>query len=36
MAFNLKDTEVHNKVNTILQEMLNDGTIDKLKEKYGI
>lgn len=36
MAFNLEDKELYQKVNEALEKMLEDGTIEKLKEKYDI
>lgn len=36
MAFNLEDKELYQKVNSALEAMIKDGTIEKLKEKYDI
>ncbi len=36
IAFNKEDTELPAKFSKVIEEMLNDGTIDKLREKYGI
>lgn len=36
MAFNKNDEQLKNKINAELNNMINDGTIQKLKEKYGI
>ena len=36
IAVNKKDTKLLEKINTSLKEMLDDGTIDNLKVKYGI
>lgn len=36
MAFNIEDVELKDKFDKVLKEMMEDGTIDKLKAKYGI
>lgn len=36
MAFNKSDEELKNKIDAELKKMLDDGTIQSLKEKYGI
>ncbi|MGL4252591.1 MAG: transporter substrate-binding domain-containing protein [Fusobacteriaceae bacterium] len=36
MAFNKKDSELKNKIDGELKKMLEDGTIKKLQEKYGL
>lgn len=36
IAFNKDDNELKEKFNEVLQELLNDGTIQKLREKYGV
>jgi polar amino acid transport system substrate-binding protein len=36
IAFHKDDTELRDKVTKAIQELLDDGTIQKLKEKYGI
>jgi len=36
IAFNKKSTELQEKINKALQELIDDGTVEKLKEKYGI
>lgn len=36
MAFNKDDKELRNKIDAELKKMMEDGTIDKLKEKHGI
>lgn len=36
IAFNKDDTELMEKFNKALQELIDDGTIQKLREKYGV
>lgn len=36
VAFNKEDTELLEKFNKVLKEMLEDGTIDNLRKKYGV
>ena len=36
IAFNKDDTELMEKFNKALQELIGDGTIQKLREKYGV
>lgn len=36
IAFNKDDTEIMEKFNKALQELIDDGTIQKLREKYGV
>ncbi|MDR3258595.1 MAG: transporter substrate-binding domain-containing protein [Fusobacteriaceae bacterium] len=36
IAFHKDDTELRDKVSKAIQELLDDGTIQKLREKYGI
>ena len=36
MAFNKNDEELKNKIDTELKKMIDDGTVQNLKEKYGI
>lgn len=36
MAFNKDDIDLKNKIDIELEKMLNDGTIQNLKEKHGM
>ena len=36
VAFNKEDTELTEKFSKVIEEMLNDGTIEKLRQQYGV
>ena len=36
VAFNKDDTELAEKFSKVIEEMLNDGTIENLRKQYGV